>query len=189
MLTHHFAFKLFVILGVFLFQSVVAQDIQTNPTAPKLYNNAIYASVGIGGLWLPGTIYYERMLKQQMWDRGISSFAKVGTGSVAHWEGHSEYVLAQYGMLTGIKKSHFEASIGLVYFYRGDMYNGPQTSSSTYYYEDGSVMNVEEKTPIAPFEWLSGSIGYRLQKPGGHSVFRTGLGFPEAVYVSWGFSL
>ncbi|MGJ8661126.1 MAG: hypothetical protein ACSHXL_03745 [Bacteroidota bacterium] len=32
------------------------------------------------------------------------------------------------------------------------------------------------------------SVGYRSQKPQKNYVFRTGIGWPEAIYVGWGFS-
>lgn len=34
----------------------------------------------------------------------------------------------------------------------------------------------------------SACIGYRKQKPGSRFIFRTGIGFPDALYVSWGVS-
>jgi len=32
------------------------------------------------------------------------------------------------------------------------------------------------------------SIGYRMQKPNGHFIFRTGVGWPEALYIDLGVS-
>ncbi len=37
--------------------------------------------------------------------------------------------------------------------------------------------------PNAP----AGSIGYRFQKAEGGFIFRTGIGFPDGLYVSAGF--
>ena len=189
-ITFNLLINVIVISAVFIPRFSVAQETKTTSAEPKMCSNAIYGSVGIGGLYFPATIYYERMLKQNMWNRGISSFAKVGIGTAAHWEGHSEYFLGQYGMLTGREKNHFEASIGFVYFYRGDMYSGSRTTSTTINInEDGTYNIIEEKTSVSALSLLSGSIGYRYQKPKGHLVFRTGIGWPEAVYVSLGFSL
>ena len=34
----------------------------------------------------------------------------------------------------------------------------------------------------------SGAIGYRKQKTGSRFIFRTGIGLPDLLYLSWGYS-
>lgn len=61
-------------------------------------------------------------------------------------------------------------------FFKKDIYtgNGP----------DGPIY----ETVIRPLELLSGSVGYRRQAPNSHFVFRAGIGWPEALYVGWGYA-
>lgn len=120
--------------------------------------NAIYANVGSGLLYFTATGYYERMLTQ---NSKISSFVKVGAGGYALWGVGGQFILAQYGILTGAKTHHLELGVGPSYFINGDM--------------QGAL----------PF---SGTIGWRIQKPGGNFIFRMGASWPEAVYVGLGFS-
>lgn len=41
----------------------------------------------------------------------------------------------------------------------------------------------------SPEGFLSGNIGYRLHKTGSRWMFRTGIGFPEFLYVGFGYRL
>ena len=127
----------------------------------KLYNNAIYGNVGIGGLYFTATGYYERILKQNVWNTNISPFVKVGFGAEEHWGGNGQYILAQCGLITGAKKHHFEMGAGLNYVISGD-YQGDNP--------------------------ISGFVGWRFQKPGKSFLFRVGAGWPEAVYLGLGAS-
>lgn len=159
--------RLKVLTVIFLLISItsLAQGVKPDSTVSKMFNNAIYGSVGIsmeiiGDAWLTGSAYYERMFQRNALKSRTSTFLKIGLGSMAYWEGASSYVLAQYGLLTGVEKHHLEVSAGLV-------------KSLDKYYD------------IFP---LSGSIGYRIQKPKGHFIFRTGVGWPEALYFGLGAS-
>ena len=70
----------------------------------------------------------------------------------------------RYGILTGIdKKHHFEINAGTDFFV--------------------GIGNPSERSFL-----LSGNIGYRMQKPGAHLIFRMGVGFPECLYMSLGYS-
>ena len=136
-------------------QEAKSQEVEFN-------NNAIYGNVGYGGLYVTATGYFERMIKQKMWNRNISSFVRVGFGAEAHWEGGGMYVLAQYGLLTGAKTHHLEIGLGPSYFISGDL-----------------------KGDVPP---ISGTVGWRIQKPGRNFIFRMGASWPEAVYLGLGFS-
>ena len=126
-----------------------------------MYSNAIYGNIGIGGLWFTPTGYYERMLRRNAQPSKISTFIKAGFGAAGYWEGESQYILGHYGILTGTKKHHLEVSAGFV-------------KAIGEGFDD--------------FFPLSGLVGYRLQKPEGHFVFRTGVGWPEAFYLGLGVS-
>lgn len=120
--------------------------------------NAIYGNVGIGGLYFTATGYYERMITQ---NSKISSFIKVGAGGYSSWGDGGQYILAQYGILTGAKKHHLELGAGPNYFMNGD---------------------IKGKLPF------TATIGWRVQKPGGKFIFRMGVSFPEAFYIGLGGS-
>lgn len=150
------------VIFVMISNTIAAQNQES--VESKMFNNAIYGSIGIsmemlGESWFTANAYYERMFQKNEKKSNISTFVKVGIGSMVYWEDASSYILGQYGILTGVKKHHLEASAGFV------------KSLDEYY--------------IFP---LSGSIGYRIQKPNGHFIFRTGVGWPEALYFGLGVS-
>jgi len=121
--------------------------------------NAIYGSVGSAGLYFSATAYYERIIKQKMWNKNISSFVRVGYGSEVHYGGEGTYILTQYGILTGAKTHHLEAAVGPNYFISGNI-----------------------DIPV------SATLGWRIQKPESNFIFRMGIAVPEAIYLGLGFS-
>jgi hypothetical protein len=139
---------------------------QTTPgdsIKPKMLNNSINLSIGPGGilaLYVPAGIFYERMFQGERFLPKLTKFVDVGVGAAAYWEGESAFVFSRYGILTGHKKYHLEATLGAVGYLNGDIVG------------------------VLP----AASIGMRRQKPNSHYVFRTGVGIPEAIYVSWGVS-
>lgn len=142
-----------------LFSASYSYAQEENAQGAGLNKNAIYGSVGIAGLYFTATGYYERILTQ---GGGISSFLRAGVGGYATWGDGGEYVLGQLGILTGRKAHHFEAGAGVYAALSGDL--------------QGTLP-------------LTASLGYRIQKPGGNFIFRTGASWPEAVYVGIGFAL
>ena len=70
------------------------------------------------------------------------------------------YVLAQYGILTGSKHHHFEAAVGLLHVFTGDLAGFP----------------------------VSGSFMYRFQNPSKPLIVRAGVAFPEALNLGIGLS-
>lgn len=79
------------------------------------------------------------------------------------------------GLLTGYnKRNHFEANIG------GGLANVVEEAYSGFYGSGGSSgSNYRAIYPAA-------NIGYRFQAPNENFVFRTGIGFPELLYVGFG---
>jgi len=148
-----------VIIALILFSMNYLYSQNEKSNKGLLNNNAIYGSVGSGGLYFTATAYYERILKQQLGNKNISTFLKFGYGTEADWGGVGTYILAQFGFLTGTQNSHFEFAAGGNYFISGDL-----------------------ELPI------SASAGWRFQKPEGKFIFRTGIALPEAIYVGLGFS-
>ncbi|MDF1697324.1 MAG: hypothetical protein P1U56_15885 [Saprospiraceae bacterium] len=85
--------------------------------------HAIYGNLGAipvpaifdrGGKIISRTAYYEHMIKQNLWKKGISSFVKVGIGNVGYHESdpssakESDLIMAQFGLLFGAGKNHLE---------------------------------------------------------------------------------
>ena len=148
------------VILVFLPNTLAAQNTKADPIESNMFNNAIYGSVGNGGLYFTATAYYERMLKRNTQESKITTFVKAGFGGAAYWGGQSQYILGQFGILTGAKKHHLEVSAGFLKPFDNKLGSFP----------------------------LSGSIGYRMQKPNSHFIFRTGLGWPEALNIGCGLS-
>lgn len=132
---------------------------QTEESRPLLHRNVIHGSLGVGPVFA-ATAFYEHIFLQPA-NSKVAVYARAGFGGMAVLlADNSRYVLAQGGILTGTKNSHFEAALGACYLFD---------------------KGLEGYAPAL-------SVGYRLQKPGSHFMFRTGLGFPEDLYVGIGVS-
>jgi hypothetical protein len=149
---------LLITVTILLSSSSIVYSQSENIKDIGLNKNAIYGNVGIGGLYLTATGYYERIITQ---NNKISSFVKAGVGGYALWGIGGQYILAQYGILTGAKKHHLELGVGPNYFLNGDL--------------QGEL----------PF---TATLGWRIQKPRGKFIFRMGGSWPEAVYIGIGAS-
>ncbi len=136
-----------------------AQEEKTDSIKINLNQNSINFSYGIASAHLS----YEKLYKGKgnVFGGRNSTIVDFGLGGVAHWEGYSPYIISRYGILTGSGSRHFEAKAGACFFWAGDA--------------QGILLP-------------SASIGYRKQKPGSRFIFRTGIGFPDLLYVSWGVS-
>jgi len=144
-----------------LFLSIISkingQELSANKT--EWNRNSIQANVGFAG-YFAATGYYERILSQK---KKYRSFMKVGVGIYAlpgSGEG-GNYILAHYGILTGMNKHHLELGAGPNWFLEG------------------------EWEGIVPF---TATIGYRNQRPDNHNMFRVGISWPDAVYMGMGIS-
>lgn len=126
----------------------------------RFNKNALYGSFGVSKFFTV-TAFYERILTQK---KGPSTFLKVGNGTYGGYAESGKYILLHYGILTGIKKHHLEISAGVNHFY-SEKDNRSQSNT--------------------PF---SGTIGWRLQKPGKHFVLRSGISWPEGLYFGLGRS-
>ncbi|MBE0674091.1 MAG: hypothetical protein IH591_05475 [Bacteroidales bacterium] len=149
------------IIFLLVSNTMAAQDVKPDSANLKMFNNAISGSVGtLIGYYNNVNIYYERMLRRDSNKSKVATFVKAGCGGYSSpWGGTGSYLLGQFGILTGVEKHHFEASAGLIK------------------YSSGS-----EKIETL----LSGSLGYRTQKPDGQFLFRTGLSWPETLYLGFG---
>jgi hypothetical protein len=141
--------------------------------------NSVHATAGFAGLMGAYNVTYERMILESKGDGFQGLWVKVGTGGWGVWSSGGPYQSLMLGILTGARSSHFELNFGIVRMvnkstyerdkYTSDFYSEPAPSKSSY-------------THIRP----AGSVGYRYQKPGGRFLFRTGIGYPETLYLGLG---
>ena len=151
-------FVLTLICSFILYGSALSQEV-TN--TPAFYKNSLQGTIGFAGVYAAATSNYERILSQPS-DKWISAtYLRFGIGAYGVWGGSGNYTYLQYGFFTGKKASHFEINAG------------PNIGFN----EDSS------EVPI-----IAASAGYRMQKPGKHFMFRTGIGFPESLYFGLGWS-
>ena len=92
-------------------------------------------------------------------------------GGVGGWGTYDDYGLVVFSMLsslTGERNHHFEFGIGGAYLSYAEF---------SYNYNTGNKI-----LPAA-------NVGYRFQKPERNFLFRTGIGFPDAIYIGVGLSI
>ena len=152
------AIKTFTLIFLLALISVTSFGQMESLDISEFDKNSVYGNVGIGGLYFTATAYYERLIFKPFEKNNISPILKIGYGGYADWNGQSDYLLAQAGIITGINKHHFESSAGLVYY------------------------------PKDQTAFPSILVGYRKQKPNSPFLFRTGIGFPEAIYAGIGWT-
>jgi hypothetical protein len=151
-----------LVFGMFFFCTsiqVFSQEL-LEVAPPQFRSNSIHGGLGFAGLIGTATINYERVLTQHFDKFITATFAKVGLGTYGGWGGNGQYLFVQYGILTGKKAHHFEASAGPNFELKGDDLNLP----------------------------IAFGFGYRHQKPGKPFMFRTGIAFPETLHFGMGLS-
>ena len=123
------------------------------------HKNVLYATAGIFFLYYGVNVNYERMIRESN-DRFIQSlWIRVGAGVITDWsDDEGINLITTITALTGKRNSHFEFALG--------------------------ATHQGEYILIFP----AGNLGYRYQKPKGGFVFRTGIGWPETIYLSFGYS-
>lgn len=151
--------NVFVISILIIFFNTIVSAQEKRADSLKINLNKNSINLSYG--ILSAYLSYEKLFQGKVFGTRNSTITDVGLGGLAHWEGASPFVISRFGILTGSGRRHVEAKVGACFFWGGDM-----------------------QYMLLP----SGSIGYRKQKPGSRFIFRTGIGFPDALYVSWGVS-
>lgn len=124
----------------------------------KLKNNAIYGSVGYFFVFLSASGFYERILKQNLFNKNLSLYGRTGFTFLGTLMGEASIASLNAGLLTGIKNHHLEIGLG-----------------------PGLIIDEEEI-------FATGCLGYRFQNPEKSFIFRCGLGSPELLYAGIGVS-
>jgi len=155
-------FTIILLLFPSLSFSTFAQetDLVNPPTGLK--KNTIFLSLGFVPMWAAANINYERMVYENRNWFFNSFYAKVGGGYFETWGYSGPNFNGGLTVLSGKKNSHLELDGGIAIIIDD---------------WDGDV-------DIYP----GGALGYRFQKPGEHFVFRSGIGYPESFYVSFGLA-
>ena len=127
----------------------------------QLKKNHIHYSIGTLLFFSSSQVSYERLFFYSKGDFPLAIGANLGIGIYSTDDSSDEIGFLfnpNFVFLTGRNKNHFEARLGLTFL---------------------DLDNLIRPSYLA---------GYRFQKPEGGWSFRTGMGFPETVYVGVGYS-
>lgn len=133
---------------------------QDNSESVAFYKkNQIHGSLGTMVAGFTANAFYDRILSENPISK-FSTFARVGyQGNAILLAGAGHAYIAELGLITGKHTAHFEAALGVTY------------------------IKIDEAVFSPAF-----SIGYRGQKPNSKFMFRTGIGFPELLYIGIGMA-
>jgi hypothetical protein len=152
---------------------------QTNDVSDKntLKSNNISFCIGTAILANSLGLMYQRLIQSNRTKLACFTLsANVNFFRVSFFGASNTTVFSiRGGVLTGCQNNnHFEANLG------AGLANVIDESYSGFYGTGGS--SASNYTAIYPV----GNIGYRFQAPNKNFVFRTGIGFPELLYVGFG---
>lgn len=143
--------------------------------------NAIYANAGTLGLWFTASVNYERHLFSTDNKFHVNYYLRTCAGVYETWGADGPYGSLGLQGIFGAEKNHLELGLGLGVLYDKSGYE-IGVSNANYF--------TEPNPPRGDYtDWVPAvSVGYRYQKPSGGFVFRTGIGFPDGVYLSLGLA-
>lgn len=151
---------LMLILVFIMLSNVLSQNAKENEKTSYVAKNCLNASFGAVVLtYTNAGLNYERIIGYGKRPTISAVFMRIGLGIWQDWGNAATNTLATINYLTGHKNNHFEYGYGLVYSKGFD-----------------------------PFIVPAGNVGYRYQNPKGGLVFRTGIAFPETIFVTGGYS-
>ncbi|GAA5038049.1 hypothetical protein GCM10011506_35430 [Marivirga lumbricoides] len=168
---------LFIILLISI--NCFSQTLYKN-TLDKENKNAIYANIGFVPVWGVINAAYERRLLKTNSAFINSLWAKVGGGYWVEFSSGGPHAMAGITALSGTGNHHIEASVGFV-----SLYNYADYKKDLQSYE--IVGNVKPSRGDYLNHHPAGGLGYRYQNPETGFIVRTGISFPEAIYVGVGF--
>jgi hypothetical protein len=149
----------------------VKQNIDSlNPEA----KNNIYCVAGTWIIGLDATLNYERMILHLGQRKSISLSLRAGYGKWAYWTSGGNGGILSANLIYFKRASHIETGFGAVILFDREKYE----------------MDVIFEPPTSKKECMIYTpcinLGYRYQKPGGHSIFRIGFSYPEGAYAALG---
>ena len=153
--------RIFKAICVAIFMMGVVSGFSQEPVKNPQATYLNRNSVQISGGFLLIVASASGFYERVIGHNNLAYFARAGVGTLNVWGAKGNFVMTEGGILThATAKHHLEAAAGINFLF-GDF--------------EGGVMP-------------SMSVGYRNQKPGGHFVFRTGLGYFQGIYVGLGYS-
>jgi hypothetical protein len=160
--------SLLILCFIFFLSPLFSQE--NNPENPTsgFMKNALYGTAGIdfGEFYTTFLVNYERVVYTVPSSFIQSINLRIGAGPWVWWSGNGMNYVSVISLMTGRKKVHAEIGAGLVFSYDSDQ---------------------DRFHPLIRDRYAAGNLGFRYQKPGGSFVFRTGIGWPEFLYLSLGF--
>jgi hypothetical protein len=145
------------------------------------FKNNVYGTFGTPLLGASATINYERILPWRIKKFNVSFFLKVGYGGLLFLTAQGPFYLAGAGILVGKGQKYFELVGGGSAFL--DLVDHRVNISNASYFGE-PIPSAMDDTSFQPYA----AIGYRHYSSNGRFVFRTGISFREAAYVSYGFT-
>ncbi len=131
-------------------------------TFPKNY---VYGTISFVGLGAGASLNYERTINHNL-ERPILQQinARAAIGTYAVWDSSGKIAMLGATGLTGKSNHRLETMMGIA-------------ASKN----DALELNTTDIN-------LAVSVGYRIQKQQGRFLFRTGVGWPEGIYLGFGFT-
>lgn len=185
---------LVLLLSTILFVPAQAQNLNSESVSQHTKNVSVYGNIGYYVVYGTVSLNVEakvwsrsRDLRRSIWAK---AYASRWYGQLIYEDGGPAYLVGGV-YLAGRSEHFFEAMFGATYIYNKISYNNMKSE-----YDDYLVLNPDE-SPHFPEPLKSddiyilptGSVGYRYQPINRKFLFRAGFGFPDALYVSIGFSI
>ena len=166
------------VLFLFVFlSSLTFAQVNNTDGSNRLLKNSFSLNIGTAILANAVGLNYERVMPKKNMYYTLSVGANIYRLVFFTTENHTVLSIRN-GLITGLDaRNHFEASIGLGW----DNVN-KEASGGIYGSGGSSASQYSQFIPVA-------NIGYRFQAPNKDFVFRTGLGFPELIYLGIGVAL
>jgi hypothetical protein len=161
--------RVLLLACLLLFEGITAgQDHESSGDGPGLNKNVIYGTAGFypESLYSNILINYERMLFRIPGSFFQSFWLRAGAGPWVAWGNKGSNYVSTLSVLMGRQGAHLEIGSGVVFTYNS---------------------YIDEFHPIVNDRHLAGFFGFRHQKPGGNFILRTGIGWPEGIYLSLGY--
>ena len=170
----------FLIANISFCKIAIGQD-----STIQVSKNTMYLETGLT-YGLLANVNYERLLFQS---EAVKFNLRVSGGV---WFEYAQYPYGSISIpiLFGRNERKFELGLGVAVYYKWDSYK--RAIENWDRNETGSVIIVNQDPRPTKSEYLfyvpAFTIGYRRQKSTGGPVFRTGIGWPNGLYFSYGWS-
>jgi hypothetical protein len=160
---------LFILCFTFFVYIGYSQGRKSELSSVRLKKNVIYGTLGVDieDVYITFLGNYEHMIFELPGSFFNSFWIRISAGPWAAFDsdGGINYV-STLSAVMGKRSAHLESGAGVLFTY----------NSSTKRFH-----------PLVNDRHLAGNLGFRFQRPGGYFVFRTGIGWPEFMYLSLGF--